>query len=89
MTWLKKAEFADLRTGMHVVTLTEPDTGAEHKLQVQIGADTCPHCGHCAPKTNFGEIDMPKLIAEEIAARNKSHNDMRAHAQKHRVPVAK
>ena len=85
--WQKKSEFADLRTGMHVTTLHDPETGAEHKLQIQIGADCCPHCGHATPKTNLGELNIAEHVSNEIAARNQSHADMRAFAQKHRVQV--
>lgn len=92
MSWQKKndpqhKELLDLRTGMHIIPLHEPDSGAEHKLQIETVHDSCPLCGHVKPKTNLGEIDAKKLITDEIAALNLSHNNQRAYARKHSVPV--
>lgn len=92
MAWQKKntaehKEILDLRTGMHVVPLHDPVSGAEHKLQINVGHDSCPHCGHCMPKTNLDELDVPKLIAEEIASLSASHANIRKYAQKHGVPM--
>lgn len=92
MAWQKKntpqhKEFLDLRTGFHIVPLHEPDTGAEHMLQIQTGHDSCPHCGGVKPKTNLGEIDAKKIIADHIDALNLSHSNQRAYARRHGVPV--
>ena len=83
--WQKKDEFVDLRTGMHVITLTEPISAAEHKLQIEIGANSCPHCGHITPKTNLGDLDVAGHVAAEIASLRKAHADGQAYAAKHRV----
>lgn len=92
MAWQKKntaehKEFLDLRTGMHIVPVHEPDSGAEHKLQIQTGHDSCSLCGHVKPKTNLDEIDAKKLIADELTALNLSHSNQRAYARRHGVPV--
>lgn len=85
--WQKKHEFADLQRGMHVITLHEPETGAEHKLQVTIGPEACPHCGHLTPTSNLGELNLAEHISNEINALNQSHAQMRAYSQKHRVKI--
>ena len=87
MAWAKQTEHLDLRTGYHVITLSDPETGHTHKLQIQTGADSCPSCGHVRPKTNHGQIDPKKHIEEELMALTKSHADQRAYAAKHRVKV--
>lgn len=94
MAWQKKvtngeADFINAILQMHVIPLHDPDTGAEHKLQVMLVHDSCPLCGHCTPKTNLGEIDTPKLIAQEIASLNQSHGNIRTYAKKNRAPIRK
>ena len=87
MAWAKQTEHLDLRTGYHVITLSDPETGHTHKLQIQIGADSCPHCGHVRPKTNLGQIDPKRHIEEELTALTKSHTEQRLYAAKHNVRV--
>lgn len=92
MSWQKKntaehKEVLDLRTGMHIIPLIEPETGAEHKIQVVTGHEFCHHCGHVKPQTSLEEIDTQKIIADEIEALNVSHANQRAYAEKHNVTV--
>lgn len=89
MAWQRKREYLDLQTGMHVLTLHDPESGAEHKLQIMTGHDfeSCHHCGHVKPKTNLDELDVQGLIAAEIESLNKSHANQTAYAKKHRVPI--
>jgi hypothetical protein len=94
MAWQKKhttehKEVLDLRQGMHIVPLHDPESGAEHKLQIRTGHEltSCPLCGHVVPCTSLGEIDIQKHIADEIAALELSHANQRAYAAKHKVPV--
>lgn len=92
MSWQKKRtpqhkEIMDLRSGMHIVPLYEPESGAEHVLQIQTGHDYCPHCGSVKPKDSLGEIDTAKLIADQIAALNTSHRNQREYARKRGVPI--
>lgn len=94
MAWQKKStpehrETVDLRTGMHLIPLIEPESGAEHRLQINIGHQACPHCGHAKAAGNLDELDVAKIVADEIAELNLSHGDMAAYAAKHRVQVRK
>lgn len=84
MAWQKKHEFLDLKTGMHVVRLHEPDSGAEHIIQNNVGHHSCLHCGHVKAQNI---LDIQQHIAGEIEALNKSHGDQREYAAKHKVPV--
>ena len=92
--WQKKItadhkEVVDLRTGFHIIPLIEPETGAEHKMQITIGHASCPHCGHVTPRGNLGQLDTQQLIADELEALNQSHLAMRQHATKNRVQIRK
>lgn len=92
MAWQKKnteehKEMVDLRTGMHLIPLIEPNSGAEHRLQIVIGHDACAACGHVKPKTNTDEIDPKQHIKQEMTALEQSHANQRAYAKKHGVPV--
>lgn len=91
MAWIKKtgADFLDMRTGMHVITLHDPDTGAEHKLQFFIGVECCPLCGKVPHKTETGHIDVNKHVEETISMLEENHVNQREHAKKHRVPIRK
>jgi len=84
--WKKRHEIVDTRTKMHVITLHEPDSGAEHKLQIMIGHDSCPHCGHITLKDG---IDAAQHVANELALLNQSHAAMKEHAERHRAPLRK
>jgi hypothetical protein len=90
--WQKKnttehKEVLDLRTGMHLIPLIDPESGAEHRLQFNVGHESCPHCGHVKPQDELEKIDVKKIIAEEIDALNMSHASQRAYARRHGVPV--
>lgn len=90
--WQKKStaehkEVLDLRTGMHLIPLHDPDSGSEHRLQIVTGHEHCHHCGHVKPKDNLESIDTQQIIANEIAALNLSHANQRAYAAKHNVRV--
>jgi hypothetical protein len=87
MSWKRVREFVDHQTGMHVMHLENPVTKATHKLQIWIGMDSCPGCGHVMPKTNTGEIDPRAHEAAELAALDQVHDNIDAYARKHRVPV--
>jgi hypothetical protein len=87
MAWQKKKEFLDLRTGMHVIHLHEPESKAEHIIQINVGHESCPHCGHVKPQTNLEAFDAHKIVAEEIELLEKNHAAATAYAAKHKVPV--
>lgn len=80
-------EHVDPKTGMHIVHLHNPDTGAEHMMQFAIGHDACHHCGHAVAKTNLDELDPKAHIASEIAELNLSHANLVAYAETHRLPL--
>lgn len=87
--WQKKSEVLDPKTGMHVIHLHNPETGGEHTVQIVVGHDACPHCGHAVAKTNLEEIDPKYHLATEIAELNLSHANMVAYAEMHKVPLRK
>lgn len=87
--WLRKSHEIVKSLGMHVFHLEEPVSGAEHKLQICIGHDSCPLCGHVIPKTNTGELAPYEYEKQELANLDHSHGNQDAYAKKHQVPVRK
>lgn len=87
MSWSKVREHIDHQIGMHVIHLEHAFTKAQHKLQIWLGMDACPLCGHVVPKTNTGELDPHAFVAQEIAALERVHGNIEAYARKHRVPI--
>lgn len=74
MSWQIKHEHVDKRTGQHVIRLHEPNSGAEHLLQIYL--------------TEEAVLNNPKeRIAAEIAALEAAHQRFEDYARKHRVPV--
>lgn len=87
--WIVTDQVVDHQLGMHIVHLEDSLTKAQHKLQICIGADSCPHCGHVVPKTNTGELDPRALIAAETAALEQVHADINRYAKTHKVRARK
>lgn len=92
MAWQKKntaehKEFVDLGHGMHVIPLHDPVSGAEHKLQIVVGHDHCTHCGHVSSRSGLDEIDVKGHVQQQIDELNLSHDNQRAYARKHGIPV--
>lgn len=75
--------------GMYVAHLEHKETGSEHKLQIMVGKEACPHCGHVTPKNNLGEFDPNKLHIAEIKQLNEDDRRMSAWASHHKVPIHK
>jgi len=90
MAWQKQhQETVDLRTKMHVMTLHEPETGAVHKLQIMIGHDSCPHCGHITLKDEVGDTDVAQHVANELESLTQSHAAMMALAKRRKALIRK
>lgn len=87
MSWEVKLQQLDKRLGMVIIHLHEPDSRAEHKLQIMVGHDACPHCGHLTLKTNTGDLDPRALLAEEMKLLEASHAQQDAFARKHGIPL--
>lgn len=87
MSWDVTHQYVEKQTGYHVIHLQDAWSKARHILQIMIGKDHCPMCGHVHPKTNTGELDMRALIATEIAALETVHSNIDAHAKKWGVAV--
>lgn len=78
-------QFLDVASGMHVIELRDGKTS--HFVQIFVGHDACPACGHLTPKTNLDELDPKALVAEVNESLNKSHDQMRAYALKHGIKI--
>lgn len=91
MSWQKKntaehKEVLDMQTGMHIIPLIHP-SGAEHKLQINVRHESCPHCGHVHPQTELGELDVKKIVEDEIALLNQNQAAVADYVARHRLPV--
>ena len=78
-------QYLDLESGHHVVKLRDGKT--EHIVQIAVGFDSCPACGHVHPKTNLGELDPKAAVAQVIESLNQSHANMQEYAKKHGLSV--
>ncbi len=76
MSWKRVKRVVDKAIGMDIFHLEEDRSGAEHKLQIVIGHDSCPLCGHVVPKDNLGQIDPAAHERAELAALETSHANM-------------
>lgn len=89
MAWQVKAQHLDKRLGMVIVHLHEPESGAEHRLQICVGADSCPLCGHVHIKTNLGQVDARAILARELEQLQADHAQQEAYARKFNIQVRK
>lgn len=79
-----KEQYLDLHTGMHVIRLHHPESKREHLVQVHVGLDACPACGHVTPREDF---DASAHVAETIEKLDDHHAQILAYAARHRVPI--
>ena len=87
MSWGVKAQHVNMEIGHHIVLLENQETGGQHVLQIVLRAvDGCPHCGHIKPLDNLGQLDVPAIIAHEIANLEFIDDQLIQHAKKHQVP---
>ena len=87
MSWQKKSEHLDKRTGIHHVILHEPESGAEHHVQILVGHGVCHSCGAVHQVAKDGQLDIRARIDSILANLQASHDAMEEHAVKHQVPV--
>lgn len=87
MSWQVSRQHVDKALGHDIIHLHEPQSGAEHIIQIIVGHQSCPVCGHVRPKTDLGDIDRHAIIAQEIANLELSHANAEAWARKHRIPI--
>lgn len=78
-------QHVDLGSGFHVIELR--DGKKSHLVQIAIGHDSCPACGHVYPKTNLDEIDPKTMVAQVNESLDSSHSAMHAYARKHNLEV--
>jgi hypothetical protein len=87
--WQRVKHHVDKALGMHIFHFEEALSGAKHRLQILIGYDSCPLCGHIWPKTNTGEINPFDYEARELAALHAVHANMDHYAKRTGAPVKK
>jgi hypothetical protein len=85
MAYQIQEQHIDLESGFHVIILK--DGKRSHIVQIAIGADACPACGHLTPKDNLGQIDPKSMVAAVNESLNKSQMDMLEYAKRHGIPV--
>ncbi len=80
------AQYLDLASGFHVIELRD-GRGQRHLLQLAVGAEGCPACGHVHVKDGIGAVDPVAAVAAVNEALNTSQRQMLAYAEKHGVVV--
>jgi hypothetical protein len=86
MAYAMHEQYLDRRSGFHVIELRD-ERGQQHFVQIAVGSDRCPACGHLIPKDNLGEIDPKALVAEVNVQLNAANANLAAYAEKHRLKV--
>lgn len=89
MSWNLISQHIDKQQGAHILRLEDAWSKARHMIKILIGMDCCPLCGHVQPKTNTGELDVRAILARELAALERVHSNIDAHAKRWGVPVRK
>jgi hypothetical protein len=74
----------DIASGMHVIELRD-ERGNRHLLQIAVGHDACPACGHVHAKDILG--DPKASMAAVVEQLDKSQASMLAYAQEHGLAV--
>lgn len=92
MSWQKRDHVLDRTQGMHIITLHDPETKAEHKLQINLGhaLSSCPHCGHVKEAgMDIEAFDPESYIKEQIAELDRIHGKVKSYGERHKIPVRK
>ena len=76
----------DLASGFHVIALKD-ERGHQHIVQIAVGHDSCPACGHITPKDGLDQIDPKALVAQINESLNASHAAMLEYAKKHGLTI--
>jgi hypothetical protein len=87
MSWDVVSQHIDKQLGHHIIHLQDAWSKSRHIIQIMIGKDHCPLCGHVHPKTNTGELDVRAIIARNVEALETVHANIDAHAKKWGVAV--
>lgn len=87
MSWQRKTHHIIKAIGMHIFHMEEPVSGAQHKLQICIGHDSCPLCGHVMPKDNLGKIDPFDYERRELMALELSHANIDTYGKRTHTPI--
>jgi len=80
-------QYVDKALGQHIVHLHDEVTGAHHVLQIIVGHESCPVCGHVRVVDNAEELNPHELVRGEVANLEKAHAQSHAYARKHNIPV--
>jgi hypothetical protein len=87
MAWELRNQEINEPLGMHVMHLHNTDTGAKHKLQINLLTGSCPHCGSHRKQT-LTEMDPLAILKAELLALNAKHELMQKYKAKHRLVSA-
>lgn len=87
MAWQVKSQHVDKALGHHVVILHDPSINAGHVLQIIVGHESCPVCGHVKIAENVNELSPREIIAQEVANLEAAHAQSHEYARKHNIPV--
>lgn len=87
MAWQIKQQYVHKGLGHHVVLLHDPASDSDHVLQIIVGHDSCPVCGHVKVAENVTELNPKELINREIAALEEAHGQAHEYATRHRIPI--
>jgi hypothetical protein len=80
-------QFVDTKSAMHVLRLRRNTDGHEHLVQIFIGHDGCPACGHVRAGGDGAGLDPGKVVADVIKDLEASYLGMLDYAKKHKVPI--
>lgn len=79
------SQYLDIESQFHVIELR--DGKKRHLVQIAVGSDSCPACGHLTPKDNLGQIDPKAMVAQINESLDAVRDNMHAYAEKHGIPI--
>ncbi|MDE2102639.1 MAG: hypothetical protein KGL39_35665 [Patescibacteria group bacterium] len=80
------SQHIDSASGFHVIELRDGQ-GNKHLVQIAIGHDSCPLCGHITQKDNLGTIDPKAMVNEIVESLNRSREAIASYSRKHGLTV--
>lgn len=86
MAYAIHEQYLDRRSGFHLIELRD-EAKRQHFVQIAVGFDACPACGHVTPKDSLGEIDPKALVAEVNVQLDAANANLAAYAEKHKLRV--
>lgn len=78
-------QYIDSASNFHVIELRD-ERGNKHLLQIAIGHEACPLCGHATVR-DHEDIDVKAITADVISTLGESENAIKAHAARHGVRI--